>query len=454
MSYILAGLSGILLTLSFPKSGLWWLAWVGLVPFFLALAGARTSREAYRLTLVFGLVYFMGVFFSITSLFRFGGYWIITGWLLLALFQSLFLLIFTGAFIRLGKRFRFAAVPFLWIGVEWLRGWGPLGVSIGAVGYSQTPFLPILQVASFAQVYGVSFLVVLTNVAYAQLILEPKRRKLPLAALFIITTALVWGNFALSRPEEGTAKVLTVALIQSNIDQFDRMNPRLTDQNYKLHDAMSRQAGEKIDLIVWPETAVFAYIAQNDLYLPKLRELAAETGAYLAVGTAYFGEGKRSYNSIVTISPSGEILSYYGKESLVPFGEYLPLRPLLYPLLRSTGYFDSEFSSDEKACPLVIGSFEAAGAVCFESTVPALIKKRVNGRTAFILTVTNDAWFGSSSAPDLHWQAGILRAVENRRYFVQLGNTGISGLIDPYGQVIKQSELNKREVVVVKIPVR
>ncbi|MBU0630333.1 MAG: apolipoprotein N-acyltransferase [Candidatus Margulisbacteria bacterium] len=451
----MAAISGLLLAFAFPKLGYWWLAWGALIPFFLVLAGARKSRTAYRQTMVFGLIYFLGIFLSVTSLFRFGGYWIITGWLLLAIFQTLFLLIFAGAFIRLGKSFRFIAVPFLWIGVEWLRAWGPLGVSIGAVGYSQSPFLPILQVASIAQVYGVSFLVVLANAAMTQLILEPRRRTLPTLAVLVIVAALAWGGVVLQQPVANEkAKTLTVALVQSNVDQFDRMNPRLIDINYELHDAMSRQAAEKADLIVWPETAVFTYIAQNSLYFPRLQKLAAETGAYLAVGTAYNGERNRAYNSIVTISPSGEILSFYGKEELVPFGEYLPLRPILYPFLKSTGYFNSEFSSDTRISPLVIGSIEAAGAVCFESTAPALIKKRVNRNTAFILTVTNDAWFGDSAAPYLHWQTGVFRAVENRRYFVQLGNTGFSGLVDPYGRVIKQSELNKREVVVVKIPVR
>ncbi|MFA5034918.1 MAG: apolipoprotein N-acyltransferase [Candidatus Margulisiibacteriota bacterium] len=456
MNYLLVALSGLLLTLAFPKTDLWWLAWVALVPFFVVLSKAAERREAYRLTLVFGVVYFLGAFYGITPLFRFGGYWIITGWVLLAFFQSLFLLLFTWVFLRLDPRYRLMASPFLWIGAEWLRVWGPLGVSVGVVGYSQTPVPAVLQIASLFQVFGVSFLVILVNAAIAQLIVEPGRRFFPLAAFLVVAVALVWGNFVLLQHPvvNDPPKALTVALIQSNVDQFDRMNPLLVNQNYELHDTMSRQVGEKVDLIVWPETAVFAYLAQHFRYFPRLQKLSAETGAWLALGTAYYGEKGRAYNSIVTISPLGAVVSRYGKEQLVPFGEFLPLRPLIYPILKGTGYFDTEFSSDTAISPLIIGRYEAAGAICFESTIPDLIKRRVNKKTAFILTVTNDAWFGDAVTPYLHWQSGILRAVENRRYFVQLGNTGLSGLVDPYGRVIKQSELNKREVVVVKIPVR
>jgi apolipoprotein N-acyltransferase len=180
--------------------------------------------------------------------------------------------------------------------------------------------------------------------------------------------------------------------------------------------------------------------------------LAKETNAWLVFGTPYY-DGSRGYNSIAVLSPSGEITSRYDKQRLVPFGEYLPFRWVLYPFLKTTGFFDGDFSAAPKVSPIVINGVPVGAAVCFESTFTGTMRERAKG-TKFLLTVTNDGWFGDSAAASQHLDAGVFRAIENRQYFIQAANTGISALIDPNGRVLKRSQLNKREILTFEVPLR
>jgi len=394
----------------------------------------------------------------VTSLTRFVGWWAVLGWGSLVIFQSLFIILFSTIYyllstinFRIPKSFMIAL---LWTAVEWLRAWGPFGVTAGDVGYSQAQFLPLIQIASFSSVYGVSFLVVLVNAYLSSLILVVRRNpRLKSGELFptiycgvfiliLLGLIVAYGNWQLATSPIGNP-LPKLALLQPNIDQMDKMNPRLVTSIYEIHENMTR--GVSAEIIVWPETAVLGYLVQDNVLWPRFKRLAQETGSWLVAGTPYY-EGGKVYNSIVSVSPSGEVVSRYDKEQLVPFGEYLPFRPLLYPLLKRTGYHDQDFDPNPKIQPLIAGGRKIAAAVCFESTFPDNIKKRAGNDADFILLVTNDAWFNDSSAPYMHLNAGIFRAIENRKYFVQAGNTGFTAVIDPYGRILKKSRLKEKGV--------
>ena len=156
--------------------------------------------------------------------------------------------------------------------------------------------------------------------------------------------------------------------------------------------------------------------------------------------------------TITVFSPAGKAVSRYDKERPVPFGEYLPFRKILYPVLKGVGYYDSEFAGNPETEVIKAKNLNIATAVCFESTFPDLIRKRVKKDSDFILVVTNDAWFGSSAALEQHLNAGILRAIENRRYLIQAGNTGISAVVDPFGRVLKKTKINQQEILTFEIP--
>jgi apolipoprotein N-acyltransferase len=375
-----------------------------------------------------------------------------------------------------GHRFRVFSVPVIWVAVEWLRAWGPFGVTGGDIGYSQVQLLPLIQIATFTSVYGVSFLVVLVNAALVDVgtalaAVRTKRTgindstelvEVPVPAFLrlVLVLALVAGCFGYGLFElRGSREVhsqaseqLKLALIQPNIDQKDKMNPAKVLPTFELQEEMTQKAlAENPDIVIWPETAVFSYLLHDARLFPRIKSLAEEANAWLVMGTPHY-IGKRSYNSIVSISPSGEVVSRYDKEQLVPFGEYLPFRIILYPVLKGVGYYDAEFSANPKPEPVAVKDLKLAAAICFESTFPDLIRKRVKRNSDFILLVTNDAWFNDSSAPYFHLNTGVFRAIENRKYFVQVGNSGFSAVIDPYGRILKRSRLNQREILTFEIP--
>jgi len=466
-------ISGVLLALAFPKFNLWPLAWVALVPFFLALKNAKTWQSSALAGFLFGAVFFGIHLFWVTALFRFAGWWVVTGWVGLMLFQALFMGVFAlASYFLLSTIYLIAGrhgfqrpssqflVPFfvslLWTFIEWLRLQGLFGLSAGAVGYSQAAFLPLIQIASFSSVYGVSFLVVLINAMFVEVIRKPatERRGFLLAIILLFVLVLSYGFYVLSGSREvdsqASRKLPKLALIQPNIDQKDKMDYAQVFPVYEIQAELTRQAAaEKPDVIIWPETAVFAYLLRDPVLWPRFQALIKETKTCLVVGTPYHDSLRNKiFNSIVSFSNSGEIIARFDKEHLVPFGEYLPFKPLLFPLLKGTGYFNQNYDPANFSEPFFVRDLKVAPAICFESTFPALIAARVEPATAFILTVTNDAWFGTSAAPYFHLNNGVFRAIENRKYFVQVGNTGFSAVIDPYGRILKQSRLNKREIVI------
>lgn len=455
MSIILSILSGILLALAFPKFNLYWLAWVALIPFFIALIKSKNLKDSLVCTLFFGISFFGIHLFWVNTLFRFVKWWIVFGWLSLTLYQTLFILLFVLLLYYLAKpkKVGYAGiVALLWVAIEWLRAWGPFGVTGGDLGYSQVHMLPLIQIASFTSVYGVSFLLVLFNVAAAQFMLDRKRWKTFLLSLILILVAVVYGYFVMGQNVDQAGPGIKFSIIQPNIAQEDKLNTAKVLSTFELQEKLSNCAAQdKPDIIIWPETAVFSYLLRDSHLLPRIKQLARDTQAWLVFGTPHYSDGK-AYNSIVSMSPQGEIISRYDKQHRVPFGEYLPFRAMLYPLLKRVGYYETEFSSNPNPNSLKVGDLNIAAAICFESTFPGLIKQRVKQDSDFILLLTNNAWFNDSSALYFHLNAGIFRAVENRRYFIQVGNTGISAVIDPYGRVLYQSKTNQQEVLTFKIP--
>jgi apolipoprotein N-acyltransferase len=492
-------MAGVLLAVSFPKFSLFGLAWIALVPFFLALIRSKHWKESVLCGLVFGLVFFGIHFFWIMTLYRFVQAWALLGLAALIVFQTLFIVlfvIFSRVFIAGLSRAGYRRSPLLaaanalvgggqratnwlssfeglisaigvaavWTALEWLRAWGPLGFSGGDLGYSQVRLLPLIQIAAHTSVYGVSFLVVLCNASLA-LFLSNLRRWSPLVfSLLLVVSVTAYGWQALNESPQassgaslhqvlaGTSNSLRLALIQPNVDQKEKLDPKNVWPVYRIHERLTRQAMKNDpDIIIWPETAVFTYLLHNPSLLARTKKLAVDAKAALVLGMPHY-VGDKAYNSIISISAAGQVVARYDKERLVPFGEYLPFRRLLFPLLKNVGYYDNEFTSNRRPQQLTAAGARIAAAVCFESTLPELIRARVRPDSDFILLLTNDAWFADSAALDLHLNTGIFRAIENRKYFVQVGNTGISAVIDPFGRVLKRTKVNQREILYFEVP--
>lgn len=449
------------MALCFPKFNLWPLAWVALIPLFVDIYKKKTAREAAVSGFVFGLVFFSINLFWINTLIEFGGPFVPLGWILLVVDESLYVAA-ACYLISFSKRLNLLILALVWVGIEYLRSLGPFGITAGTIGYSQASFLPIAQLASFSMVYGVSFLVVLVNAVLARFYLARKNYFELLLVAILFLSAFFWGSSQIPGqeanrplPAEASAKagnhLTIITLVQGAIPQNRKLDYRYNAENFKIHLDLTNQAlKDKPDIIIWPETVVFTYLLTDPPFRKQTEELARRSKAYLLIGTPFIDASDQIYNSIVAFSPSGEVISRYDKQRLVAFGEYLPFRPLLYPILRMTNMYQEDFDPNPHTSYLVLGGRKVAAAVCFESTFVDLLKKQAPG-AAFLLTVTNDAWFGTSSAAEQHFQDGVFRAIENRKYFIQAANTGISGLIDPYGRIVKRTKPNERTALTFKI---
>jgi apolipoprotein N-acyltransferase len=446
--------SGILTALSFPKFNLSILIWFSIAFLLYAIERSKDPNEAALLGFIFGLSFFLINLSWITTLSNFASCWAYIGWILLSVFESAFILVFAlTAKYFISKRYLSLSIPFLWVFVEYLRSLGIFGVTAGVLGYSQSSALPLIQFAEFTTVYGVSFVIVLFNLGIAKFLSE-RKKGIIVFALLLIAVLFLYGEARISQlDKDASENEITVALIQGNVPQKEKMNYFNTQKIFDLHKDLSlKTKNKKPDIIIWSETIAVDYLANKEKYFEEIKGLARELNALLLIGTPYY-EGGNIYNSIVAVSQDG-IISRYDKQRLVAFGEYLPMRQLTYPILKHTGFFDNEYSFGGKKSNLKLKNVKIAAAICFESTFVDILKSYVKDDTDIMLTVTNDAWFFDSSALDKHLNNGIFRAIENRRYFIQVGNTGKTAVINKWGKVVKSCPANETCILTYKIPLR
>jgi apolipoprotein N-acyltransferase len=317
----------------------------------------------------------------------------------------------------------------------------------------------VAQVASVAGVFGLSWLVALVSTASAAVALSRRRVHLQGAIatallLFVVATAgaLRVARGALAR----TGEVVRVGLVQGNIDQAVKWDPAYREPIIRRYLDLSRQViGAGAALVVWPESSTPYFLEVDPVLSAPLRRLAAEARTPFIVGTNEFEAGatreeNRLYNSAVDIGPDGRSRGTYRKMQLVPFGEFVPFRSLLFfvgRLVESVGDFTPG------AAPVVLdaGGWRVGVSICYESVYPWISRAFVRRGSRLLATITNDAWFGRTSAPYQHFEQGALRAIEEGRYFIRAANTGISGAVDPYGRTIRRTSLFETAAVTVDV---
>ncbi len=369
----------------------------------------------------------------------------------LALFPACFSAITARVCAGVGPRGLLIA-PAVWVATEVLRRWVLGGFPWVLLGSSQAGVLPIVQTASLAGVYGLSALVVLVSAALALAVSGHGRVRIvaPVAAATIVGALALWGAL---RVHEGSlitqGQPVRVALVQGNIHQGEKWDPgqsaRILDTYLRLTRESARQGAA---LVVWPESAT-PFLFEHDLAgNAAIRKTAGDLGVSLLFGSDQYepGQPPRYFNSAFLLGPDGRTEAVYRKMHLVPFGEYVPLKRLLYfvaPLVEAV----SDFSAGEDAVVMPLGAHRLSTAICYEVVYPDLIAAFVRRGSQLLATITNDAWYGYSSAPYQHfWQASV-RSVEQGRYLIRAANTGISGIVDPYGRVVAMSSIFEQTVV-------
>jgi len=443
-------ISGTLLVLSLPKPDLYPLAWIALVPLLFATANATTAREVFIASYVAGLAFFIGAFYWITETMMIygglsaplaagvGGLFAVT-W---ALYFVLFAFMLRFALNRFGKLALFFAPP-LWVTAEWLRAILFSGFPWMLSGYALVPYDGILQIAAWTGIYGLSFLAAAVNSLIAYGFLQQQKRR-----IMAFTTAALIIVIAWSLPVIATqpnSESIAVRLVQTNISLDQPWKKPESEQLLNELGALSIRDGGKPKLVVWPETPAPFYLTEDADFRLRMQTIARKLGAYFLVGYIdAVGEGPA--NSAGTLNPAGDQISRYDKMHLVPFGEYVPFKRLLFfaeSLTRQVG----EFIPGTDYTLTDIDGHKISTAICYESIFPNLVREFVKRGSELIVIITNDGWFGESSAPYQHLRMGVVRAVENRRYVIRTANTGISAIIDPYGKIVSETPIGVRTII-------
>jgi apolipoprotein N-acyltransferase len=454
--------------LSFPKFGHGAVAWVALVPLLAALHGTAGWRAA-RLGYLAGAVSSLGLlYWTALVVIQYGGLPIGVGiaiMVALCLAVALFPLLFGWAAARLVSAFGTAGLlgaPFVWVATELLRTHTFFEFPWCLLGYSQHAFPPVIQIASVTAVYGVSFILAVSSslVAYAVLETRRPRRRAALVTLALAAGA-TWGGgaWAMRRPLPETGRVV-VGLVQGGIRQEDKWVPEYAEDNVDRHLRLTEEAARRgARLVVWPESAV-PFLWDRDVSLAaRLRGAVRTHGIYLFFGGDDLetgGDGaRRIYVGAKLLSPEGRLVARYRKMHLVPFGEYVPLQPVFTLGGRFAAKLVQEVSDFSPGTEPVTGEVDGhriGGYICYEAIFPALVRLFPAQGAELLVNVTNDAWYGTTSAPYQHVAMAAFRAVESRRYMVRAANTGITAVVDPWGRVLERTRLFDRTVLVREVP--
>jgi apolipoprotein N-acyltransferase len=455
----LAAASGFLLAAAFPSINLPFVAWIALIPLFLALKGQSIKNGAWLGGLT-GVLYYIGTVHWVTNSVHFyGGIPLVPAsliTLLLCAYLAVYPALFGAAAVHLrntGPRLFFIAAPALWTALELARTYVFSGFPWALLGYTQYSALPVIQAADITGVYGVSFLILLVNVAAAEFIMNRKDRVAVVTAVLVLSLALGYGFARLHAPVQTGG--IGISVVQGNIEQDKKWDPAYQSEVLGTYKRLTLEAlGRHPDLIIWPETATPFYFnggSSGD------RALTSDLVAFVRQNHTPLLFGSPTYevkpnrhiigrNSAFLLSADGRLEATYHKMHLVPFGEYVPLKKILFfveKMVQAIG----DFQGGDEYTVMTVPYGEPNGrkeaklstVICYEIIFPDLVRRFVKDGASILTTITNDAWFGRTAAPYQHFSMAVFRAVENRVPVARAANTGISGFIDAQGRILETS---------------
>ncbi|MDA9908935.1 apolipoprotein N-acyltransferase [Gammaproteobacteria bacterium] len=454
---LLGGAAG---PLAFSPNNMWLLGFVSVMGLYIALKYA-TPRQGAITGWFFGLGFFgLGaswVFVSINvygnaseflagllTLFFVAGLallFALQGWLSQRFFNCSFYI------------FSFAA---LWVLGEWTRSWFLTGFPWLYLGYPHTQS-SFAGIAPLFGVFGISLIVALSGAGFGEMVLiwnrhtERKafnvaRSLIPTALFFLWIFANLSGKISWVDPVEDA--VIKVGLVQANIEQGQKFDNAFIQQNLDHYDALSTSLWQA-DVIVWPETAIPLVAGRAGPTLDYFSAKASRNEATLITGI--FGESDAGLHNSITSIGNGE--GIYHKQKLVPFGEYVPMRAVLSTLLQ---IFNLPMSSLEKGPSdqglLTAGQYSVSPYICYEVVYPDFVRQRAKDAD-FLVTISNDTWFGASWGPLQHLEMAAMRALENGRYMVRATNNGVSAIINEKGEILARTEQFQAEVLLGEVQV-
>lgn len=446
---IFSAASGLLLAAAFPRPDLYPLAWVALIPLLLVM-----KQRPFATGFTCGGTFFAAVLYWLNIVMTtYGGlnlFLSLIAYLLLIAYLACFFGLASWLACAFEKQFKLPyllTLPILWVALEYLRGLLLTGFPWALLGYSQQNFSTAIQSADITGVYGVSLLLVAVNCGLAWIIQQPHNRFawLGLAGtLLMSTTHFGYGFWRESQPLDQREEQLQVAMIQGNVEQAIKWDPQYRQTTIDTYLQLTEQAaGSGAELLIWPEAATPFFLQEPTPLADQVRQVPLRHNSYLLVGSPAYQQqpsGEVSYfNSAYLFSPQGKSLGRSDKIHLVPFGEYVPLGKLLSfinKLVVGVGDF-----TPGSVTPLPLNGHSLGVLICYEVIFPELARDYVRQGSGLLVNLTNDAWFGRSSAPYQHLGMARFRAIENRIWMARAANTGISALIAPSGKVTVASPI-------------
>ena len=473
--WLAAALSGVLLTLCYPRFEQGWLIWSALTPLLCAtwfrapgraVSWWRAALRSIAPGYLAGLIFFTATFHWLGSLAAlYANPVLLLLPLLLALLFALYLGLWTffleavlvpsGDSRRFPNSWRNLATGALgasaWVALEWTRSWLFGGFGWNGLGVALHRDLAMIQIADLTGVWGLSWLIAFVNLMIVIVVrrligelgpafLRRIRWEFSLS-MALIVAVFSYGVRTLIKNDAGPGVPLRVAAIQPNIPQVEKFDPQFEG---KVLDTLSRLTAlamlsqPRPQLLVWPEaTTPRPLFGDEDTYRFVL-EQAQRDGFGLLLGTIDFDPATdEDFNIAALFTGRGLEQQLYRKMHLVPFGEYLPLRPIFAPLAGQMVPGDFTPGRTFTLLHLRAPAIELAALICFEDTVGDLTRRFVGAGAQLLVNLTNDGWFADSPGAEQHLANAVFRAVETRRPLLRCGNTGLTGSIDSFGRLAR-----------------
>lgn len=483
-AWLLVGISGVLQVLIFPTPSIYPLCWFAFAPLLVAIFRAREPQtlqlprtlggelvpaslgQGFLLGYVSGIIWYAGtcywvyyvmhVYGGIDSVLSVGI--LILFCLYLALYHGLFgllLALAAGRKLATGPRALLLA-PFLWVAVELARS-RITGFPWDLLGTVQVGNVPLARIATVTGVYGLSFEIMLVNAAFAAAFLVHHERRRTMLGAAIVAAVVLQSTRWMPTPSVTSDR--EAVLVQENIPILDSSqwtSAYFTGTLRGLAD-ISIQAREKQatspspGLIVWPESPAPFYVNDPN-FRNAVSEIARRANAYVITGSigtqnaAITGQPNQLYNSAALIAPTGAWMARYDKIHLVPFGEYVPFKQLLFfaeKLTREVG----EFGRGTSRQPFNAGNYRIGTFICYESVFPDEVRQFARDGADVFVNISNDEWYGDTGAFGQHLLQARMRAVENDRWLLRSTNTGVTASIDPYGRIVARLPRNVRSAL-------
>ncbi len=475
-AWILVVVSAILQVLIFPLPGLYVLSWFALTPLILALLRTRSASElevaglvrlrpaspgqGFLLGYVCGILWYAGTCYWIFDTMRqYGGLSAPMALLVLFLFCC-YLGLYHGAFgLLMGllasrRIYRRALViaPFLWVAMELART-RITGFPWNLLGTAQVDNVALCRIASATGVYGLSFEIVLVNVAVAAAFLVPRQKRGALLVAALAAAAVLQAGRLIEAP--ATKPDRAALLVQQNIPVSAEWTPlfyQMTiSQLSDLTEKAVNNAGTNVSLVIWPESPA-PFFTNDSRFRDQVSQIARNTKTWIVTGSIG-SEGATPnsegpvYNSAALVSPTGEWTARYDKVHLVPFGEYLPF-PGLFSFAGGLTKEVGQFEHGPSRRPLDAGGEKLGVFICYESVFPDEVRQFANQGAQVFANISNDGWYGDSGAWAQHLNQTRMRAIENERWLLSTADTGATASIDPFGRIVARIPRKERSTLV------